>query len=56
MADDNFLEATETLKQLQEKYSPKAMLNVIEKCMRQITEAHKKVKSGQYYKLNYNHI
>ncbi|CAD7005165.1 unnamed protein product [Ceratitis capitata] len=40
-----YAEAIQTFKQIQEKYSPKAMLTVIEQCIQQITDAHKTVAS-----------
>lgn len=42
-----YAEAIQTLKQLKEKYSPKAMLTVIERCIQQITDAHKSIASGK---------
>ncbi|XP_036346682.1 alsin homolog isoform X2 [Rhagoletis pomonella] len=41
-----YAEAIQTLKQLKEKYSPKAMLTVIERCIQQITDAHKTIASA----------
>ncbi|XP_011202952.2 alsin homolog [Bactrocera dorsalis] len=40
-----YADAIQTLKQLKEKYSPKAMLTVIERCIQQITDAHKAIAS-----------
>ncbi|XP_053954375.1 alsin homolog isoform X1 [Anastrepha ludens] len=41
-----YAEAIQTLKQLKEKYSPKAMLTVIESCIQKITDAHNAIASA----------
>lgn len=48
MRTDKFLEAVNMLKELKEKYTPMAMLTVIENCMEKITHAYQNISSGKF--------
>ncbi|KAI8127457.1 hypothetical protein FF38_03855 [Lucilia cuprina] len=49
---DTFLEAIKMLKELKEKYTPMAMLTVIENCMEKITLAYQTISSATKISLN----
>lgn len=43
---EQFVEAIEMLNKLKEKYSPIAMLTVIENCMEKLTQAYRTISRG----------
>lgn len=56
MLDKQFEVAVQMLKQLQEKFSPQDMLNVIQRSMELLTEAYEHAMASEYYTLLYIYI
>lgn len=49
MLDTQFEAAVQSLKQLQEKFSPQDMLTVIQRCMEQLSEAYEHAMASEYF-------